>query len=74
MCGAGAARDGWFGLSGLGPLGLVAIVVNGPLLWLTSYVAYDKPHEPFRVAGFVAAVKGALIVGMVTWVIPPGRR
>jgi putative membrane protein len=50
-------------------LGLVAIVVNGLLLWLTSYIAYDKLHEPFHVTGFVAAVEGALIVGVVTWVI-----
>jgi putative membrane protein len=50
-------------------LGLVAIVVNGLLLWLTSYVAYDKLHEPFHVTGFVAAVEGALIVGVVTWLL-----
>jgi putative membrane protein len=50
-------------------LGLVAIVVNGLLLWLTSYIAYDKLHEPFHVTGFAAAVEGALIVGVVTWVI-----
>jgi putative membrane protein len=50
-------------------LGLVAIVVNGLLLWLTSYIAYDKLHEPFHVTGFVAAIEGALIVGVVTWVL-----
>jgi putative membrane protein len=50
-------------------LGLVAIVVNALLLWLTSYVAYDKLHEPFHVTGFVAAVEGALIVGVVTWLL-----
>jgi putative membrane protein len=50
-------------------LGLIAIVVNGLLLWLTSYVAYDKLHEPFHVTGFTAAVEGALIVGVVSWVI-----
>ena len=50
-------------------LGLVAIVVNGLLLWLTSYIAYDQLHEPFHVTGFVAAVEGALIVGVVTWVL-----
>ena len=36
-------------------LGLFAIVVNGLLLWLTSYIAYDKLHEPFHVTGFVAS-------------------
>ena len=50
-------------------LGLVAIVVNGLLLWLTSYIAYDKLHEPFHVTGFTAAVEGALIVGIVSWVL-----
>jgi putative membrane protein len=50
-------------------LGLVAIVVNGLLLWLTSWVAYDKLHQPFHVTGFAAAVEGALIVGIVTWLI-----
>ncbi len=50
-------------------LGLIAIVVNGLLLWLTSYIAYDKLHEPFHVTGFTAAVEGALIVGVVTWLL-----
>ena len=50
-------------------LGLVAIVVNALLLWLTSWVAYDKLHEPFHVTGFVAAVEGALIVGVLSWLL-----
>ena len=50
-------------------LGLAAIVVNALLLWLTSYIVYDKLHEPFHVTGFTAAVEGALIVGVVTWVL-----
>ena len=50
-------------------LGLVAIVVNGLLLWLTSWIAYDKLNEPFHTTGFAAAVEGALIVGIVTWLI-----
>jgi putative membrane protein len=50
-------------------LGLIAIVVNGLLLWLTSYVAYNQLHEPFHVKGFVPALEGALIVGVVTWVL-----
>jgi putative membrane protein len=49
-------------------LGLIAIVVNGALLYLTSYIAYDKLHQPFHVTTFVAAVEGALIVGIVSWV------
>jgi putative membrane protein len=50
-------------------LGLVAIVVNALLLWLTSYIVYDKLHEPFHVTGFTAAIEGALIVGIVTWLL-----
>jgi putative membrane protein len=49
-------------------LGLAALVVNGLLLWLASYVA-DQAKLPFHVTGFVAAVEGALIVGVVTWVL-----
>jgi putative membrane protein len=49
-------------------LGLIAIVVNGLLLWLTSYIAYDKLHEPFHVTGFVAAVEGALVVAVISFI------
>jgi putative membrane protein len=49
-------------------LGLVAIVVNGLLLWLASDVA-DHLKLPFHVTGFAAAVEGALIVGVVAWVL-----
>ena len=49
-------------------LGLIAIVVNGALLYLSSYIAYDKLHQPFHVTTFLAAVEGALIVGIVSWV------
>ena len=49
-------------------LGLVALVVNGLLLWLASYVA-GRLNLPFHVTGFVAAVEGALIVGVVTWLL-----
>ena len=49
-------------------LGLVAIVVNGLLLWLCSWVA-GQLKLPFHVNGFVAAVEGALIVAVVTWVL-----
>jgi putative membrane protein len=48
-------------------LGLVALVVNGLLLWLASWVAYNELHEPFHVTGFWAAVLGALIVSVVSW-------
>ncbi len=49
-------------------LGLLAIVVNGLLLWLASYVA-GQLKLPFHITGFVAAVEGALIVGVVSWVL-----
>jgi putative membrane protein len=49
-------------------LGLAALVVNGLLLWLASYVAGDL-KLPFHVTGFVAGVEGALIVGVVSWVL-----
>jgi putative membrane protein len=49
-------------------LGLAALVVNGLLLWLASYVAGDLTL-PFHVTGFVAGVEGALIVGVVSWVL-----
>jgi putative membrane protein len=50
-------------------LGLIAIVVNGALLYLTSWIAYDQLHRPFHVTTFVAAIEGALIVGVVSWLI-----
>ena len=49
-------------------LGLAALVVNGLLLWLASYIA-GKLTLPFHVTGFVAAVEGALIVAVVSWVL-----
>jgi putative membrane protein len=47
-------------------LGLVALVVNGLLLWLASAIA-GHFNLPFHVGGFVAAVEGALIVAVVSW-------
>jgi putative membrane protein len=48
--------------------GLIAIVVNGLLFWLTSWIA-GKLSVPFHITGFVAAVLGALIVGIVVWLL-----
>jgi putative membrane protein len=48
--------------------GLISIVVNGLLFWLTSWVA-GKLDVPFHIDGFVSAVLGALIVGVVGWVL-----
>ncbi len=49
-------------------LGLIAIVVNGLLFWLTSWVA-GKLKVPFHITGFVPAVLGALLVGIVSWLL-----
>ena len=49
-------------------LGLAALVVNGLLLWLTSWVA-GKLSLPFHITGFWAAFWGAIIVGLVSWVL-----
>ncbi|KUL39062.1 phage holin family protein [Actinoplanes awajinensis] len=49
-------------------LGLMALVVNGLLFLLTSFIA-DKLDLGFHVDGFVAAILGALLVGVVSWVL-----
>jgi putative membrane protein len=49
-------------------LGLFGLVVNGLLLWLTSWVA-GKLSEPFHVTGFWPAFWGAIIVGVVGWLL-----
>jgi len=48
--------------------GLIALVVNGLLLWLTSWIA-GKLSLPFHVTGFWAAFWGAIIVGLVSWLL-----
>jgi putative membrane protein len=49
-------------------LGLAALVVNGLLLWLTSAVA-GALSLPFHISGFLAAFWGAIIVGVVSWLL-----
>jgi putative membrane protein len=49
-------------------LGLFALVVNGLLLWLASWAA-DKMNLPFHVSGFWAAFWGAIVVGLVSWLL-----
>ncbi|MFJ6196561.1 phage holin family protein [Micromonospora sp. NPDC092111] len=50
-------------------LGLIALVVNGLLFLLTSWIA-DQADLPFHVDGFwPEAVLGALLVGIVTWLL-----
>ena len=58
-------------------LGLIAIVVNALLFMLTSWIA-GQFDLPFHVEDFwPSAVLGALIVGVVSWVlnmvVPDGR-
>jgi putative membrane protein len=49
-------------------LGLIGLVVNGLLLWLTSWVA-GKLSLPFHITGFWPAFWGAIIVGVVGWLL-----
>src|SRR5580692_4037895 len=49
-------------------LGLIGLVVNGLLLWLASWVA-GKLTLPFHITGFWAAFWGAIIVGIVGWLL-----
>lgn len=50
-------------------LGLIALVVNGLLFLLTGWIA-EQLDLPFHVNSFwPAAVLGALVVGIVTWIL-----
>ena len=49
-------------------LGLAALVVNALLLWLTSVIA-GHLNLPFHVTGFWPAFWGAIIVGLVSWLL-----
>ena len=49
-------------------LGLIGLVVNGLLLWLASWVC-GKLKVPFHITGFWAAFWGAIIVGLVSWLL-----
>ncbi len=49
-------------------LGLIGLVVNALLLWLTSWVA-GKLNLPFHITGFWPAFWGAIIVGVVAWLL-----
>ncbi|WP_062349549.1 MULTISPECIES: phage holin family protein [Herbidospora] len=49
-------------------LGLFALVVNAGLLLLTSWIA-DQLTLPFEVVGFWAAFWGAIIIGVISWLL-----
>jgi putative membrane protein len=52
-------------------LGLIGLVVNGLLLWLSSWVA-GRLALPFHISGFWPAFWGAIIVGVVSWLLSLG--
>jgi putative membrane protein len=59
-------------------LGLIAIIVNGLLFWFVSWIAGGL-NLPFHVENFwPSAVFGALVVGVVSWllnlVVPDGDK
>jgi putative membrane protein len=49
-------------------LGLIGLVVNGLLLWLGSWVA-GQLTLPFHITGFWPAFWGAIIIGIVGWIL-----
>jgi putative membrane protein len=49
-------------------LGLIGLVVNALLLWLTSWVA-GKLNLPFHITGFWPAFWGAIIISVVSWLL-----
>lgn len=49
-------------------LGLIGLVVNALLFWLTARIA-GTLHVPFHVAGFMPAFWGAIVVAVVSFVL-----
>ncbi|GAA3874213.1 hypothetical protein GCM10022243_44110 [Saccharothrix violaceirubra] len=49
-------------------LGLIGLVVNGLLFWLTGWLAGEL-GLPFTVTGFWPAFFGALVVALTSWVL-----
>ncbi|HZN75492.1 MAG TPA: phage holin family protein [Micromonosporaceae bacterium] len=49
-------------------LGLIAFVVNALLFMLVGWLA-DKLNLPFQVEGFWSAFWGAIIVGVISWIV-----
>ena len=49
-------------------LGLIALVVNALLLWLTSWLA-GKLNLPWHITGFWPAFWGAIIESVVGWLL-----
>ena len=49
-------------------LGLIGLVVNGLLLWLTAWLA-GALHLPFEVTGFWPGFWGAIVISAVSFVL-----
>jgi putative membrane protein len=49
-------------------LGFFALVVNALMFWLSATIS-NHVGVPFRVDGFWAAFWGAIVVGLVSWVL-----
>jgi putative membrane protein len=49
-------------------LGLFTLVINAAMLGLTSWIA-QQLSIPFRVDGFIAALLGALVISVVSWLL-----
>ncbi len=47
-------------------LGLFTLIINGVLLWVTSWLSAWL-GLPFRVEGFGPAILGALVISLVSW-------
>lgn len=50
-------------------LGLFVIIINGFLVWLTSYIIQTFELGAFEVKTFGAAVLAGLIIGLVNYVV-----
>ncbi|MGI5492121.1 phage holin family protein [Microtetraspora malaysiensis] len=48
--------------------GLFALVVNAGLLLLTGW-ASEQLKLPFHVSGFMAAFWGAILIGVISWIL-----
>jgi len=49
-------------------LGLFTLIINAGMLWLSSWIA-GKLNVGFHVDGFISAFLGALLIGLVSFVL-----
>jgi putative membrane protein len=50
-------------------LGLFVFVINAFTLWLSAWIASTLLNIPFTIDGFVPALLGGIIVGVVSWLL-----